>query len=119
MIDIALDTTTGDLLITDFDMSLVFGVSQIAQNLAIRLRFFLTEWFLDLTAGIPYYQYFLIKNPNQIQIESFLKDEIYKTEGVTELTAFSSSFAPETRSYSVIFSVIALNDTLTIEMEIP
>ena len=119
MIDLALDPTTGDLLITDFDLSIVTGVNQVAQNLAIRLRFFLAEWYLDLTAGVPYYQYFLVKAPNQIQIESFLKEEIANTRGVSEITEFSSSFNPDVRSYNVNFSVIALNDTLQIQMEIP
>ena len=119
MNDLALDPTTGDLLITDFDLSLVTGTDQVAQNLAIRLRFFLGEWYLDNTAGIPYYEYILIKAPNEIQVESFLKEEISGTNGVTQITAFSSSFTPATRSYNVSFSVIALTATLQIEMEIP
>lgn len=119
MIDLALNTMTGDLEVVDFDIPLVNDINQIAQNLAIRLRFFLGEWYLDITAGIPYYQYFFIKAPNQIQIESFLKEEISTTRGITEITAFSSSFGTSERSYNVIFSVIALNDTLQLEMEIP
>lgn len=119
MIDIALDPATGDLLLSDFDLSLIADISQVAQNLSIRLRFFLGEWFLDTTAGIPYYQYILIKAPNQIQVESFIKEEISNTTGVTQITAFSSSFISDSRSYNVNFQVIALNDTLQIELELP
>ena len=71
MIDIALDPSTGDLVFENFDLALVSDVDQVAQNLAIRLRFIEGEWFLNIFAGIPYYQYFFIKNPNQIQIENF------------------------------------------------
>ena len=46
MKDLALDTTTGDLLLQDFDLQFVEDQDQIAQNLAIRLRFILGEWFL-------------------------------------------------------------------------
>ena len=63
MKDIALDTATGDLLLENFDLQLVEGRDQIAQNLMIRLRFILGEWFLDITAGIPYYDDFFIKAP--------------------------------------------------------
>lgn len=119
MIDFGLDPKTGDLLIENFDFTLVSQVDQIAQNLAIRLRFFQGEWFLNILEGIPYYQYFFIKNPNQIQIESFLKDEILDTIGVTELISFSSNFDGKKRQFTVNFSCKALNDTLDIELEIP
>ena len=92
MIDFALDPKTGDLVFEDFDFALVGGVDQIAQNLAIRLRFIQGEWFLNILAGIPYYQYFFIKNPNQIQVETFLKDEISNTDGIIDITSFSSDF---------------------------
>ena len=49
MIDFALDPKTNDLVFTDYDFALVDDTRQIMQNLAIRLRFVLGEWFLDIT----------------------------------------------------------------------
>jgi hypothetical protein len=119
MIDIALNPETGDLVFENFDLALVDNVNQIAQNLAIRLRFIQGEWYLNVFAGIPYYKYFFIKNPNQIQVETFLKDEISGTTGVTQITAFSSDYNGFTRKFFSNFSCIALNETLDMELALP
>lgn len=119
MIDLALDPTTGDLAIVDFDLSLVTNIDQIAQNLAIRLRFITGEWFLNILAGIPYYEYFFIKNPNQIQVQSFLTNEILTTNGVTEITAFTVNFSGSNRVFNVNFSCIAEDQDLAIELNLP
>lgn len=119
MKDLALDPKTGDLLIVDFDAGLVDGIDQIAQNLAIRLRFMRGEWFLNILAGVPYYQYFFIKNPNQIQVETFLKDEISNTRGVQEITSFSSNFDGQSRRFSVIFGCRTIDGNLEMEQNLP
>jgi hypothetical protein len=119
MIDLGLDPSTGDLLIVDFDATLVYGIDQIAQNLAIRLRFFLGEWFLNILAGVPYYQYFFIKDPNQIQVETFLKDEISNTEGVLEITSFSSDFNGYNRTFTVDFGCKTISGNMELNLELP
>lgn len=118
MIDLAFDTE-GDLLIEDYDISFLGGVDQITQNLAFRLRFFLGEWYLDIEAGIPYYQDFFIKAPNQIRIESVLKQEIVDTDGVLELTDFASDFNSSLRRFSVIFSARTEDEIINLEVEVP
>jgi len=119
MIDIALDPKTGDLAFANFDFSLVGGVDQIAQNLAIRLRFMQGEWYLNTLAGIPYYQYFFIKNPNQIQVDTFLKDEISNTPGIIDITSFSSNFDGVNRRFGVNFACISVDGTLEMEQILP
>ena len=119
MIDFALDPKTGDLIFDNFDFAFVSGVDQTAQNLAIRLRFFSGEWFLNILAGLPYYQYFFIKNPNQIQVETFLKDEISNTREVIEITSFSSDFNGETRKFTVNFGCKVVDSTLEMELDLP
>ena len=116
--DIALDETTGDLLLKDFDLQLVEDQDQIAQNLAIRLRFILGEWFLDITAGVSYYQDFFIKSPNQIRIESVLKQEILNTKGVTQILSFTSNFDSQRRIYSVTFSVSTAQGQITLTQDL-
>lgn len=118
MIDLALDNS-GDLLIEDFDLKLINGVDQIAQNLAIRLRFFMNDYFLDITAGIPYYEDFFIKAPNQIRIESLLKDEILQTEGIEEILSFSSNFDSSLRKFSVNFTARSVDGDFELGIEVP
>ena len=119
MKDIALDPKTGDILLVERSAVLVDDVDQVAQNLAIRLRFIQGEWYLNILAGVPYYQYFFVKDPNQIQVESFLKDEIANTNQVTEITKFESEYDAAKRTFRVIFSCIALSQEIEIDQELP
>lgn len=120
MIDIALDPVTNDLVFQEFDLDLVDDTRQIMQNLAIRLRFIMGEWYLDINAGIPYYEEFFRKNPNQIQIESILKTEIVETLGIQELTSFEADFDKRLRIFSVKFSARSISgEELLKELELP
>jgi len=123
MIDIALDPLTHDWptpsISNNYDLPLVDGIEQISQNLNIRLRFFNGEWYLNTLVGVPYFQYFFIKNPNRIQVETFLKDTIIDTPGVTELTKFASDFDGKTRLFSVNFSAATESGDVQIEAQLP
>ena len=119
MIDIALNPISNDLVFEDFDFDLVEETNQIMQNLAIRLRFFLEEWYLDITQGLPYYQIFFTKAPNLIQVESILKNEILTTRGIVELISFVANFDSRTRIFSVNFTAKSINgEELQKEMEL-
>lgn len=120
MIDFELDPLTNDLVISGFDFHLVDSSSQIAQNLGIRLRFVMGEWFLDITQGIPYYEEIFRKNPNQIQIESILKQEIVQTRGIAELISFEANFDKRRRVFSAVFSARSIEgEEILKEMELP
>jgi len=102
--DIALNND-GDLDLANADMYFVTGVDSVAQFLKQSLKFFLTEWFLDETKGMPYYDEVFVKNPNPIVISSLFKTKILKTPGVLELLEFSIGLDTEFRSLQVLFSV--------------
>lgn len=120
MIDFALEQKTPDLIFTNFDFQLYDDTNQIMQNLGIRLRFILGEWFLDITQGIPYYEEVFIKAPNQIQIESIIMREIVTTRGILEIISFESDFDTRKRIYSVKFSARSISgETLLQEFELP
>lgn len=120
MIDLELNPITNDLVIRDFDFDLIDDTKQIMQNLAIRLRFVLGEWYLDITQGIPYFEEFFRKNPNQIQIESILKTEIVQTRGIVELISFDADFDKRRRIFSVNFRARSISgEELLKELELP
>lgn len=119
MIDLGLDPNTGDIALVERSAVLVSDIDQIAQNLAIRLRFFQGEWYLDTTEGMPYFESFFLKNPNQIQIESFLLDEIANTQGVQEILEFSSTYNGANRTFGVKFIVRTLLGIIEIDQELP
>jgi len=118
MIDLLLDEKSGDLMLVNFDVGLIEAREQIAQNLAIRLRFILGEWFLDIDAGVPYYEDIFVKSPNQYRVESVLKEEIVNTEGVVEILSFNTQFNSQTRKFSVVFSCDTVAGQINLELEL-
>lgn len=102
-VDIALDKDTHDLLIVGNSLLTVEDVDQVEQNTKIRLKFFSSEWFLDTTKGLPFYETILVKNPNVPNIDNIIKAEIVDTSEVGELLSYVSSFDPVLREYVVTF----------------
>jgi hypothetical protein len=106
MSNIALDYTgqTGDLDLTGHRLNLTTGEEAIEQNLRIRLRFFLEEWFLDTRLGIPYFREVLIKNPNMLLVQSIFRNAILTTTGISTVNTLTSELDKSTRSLSLYFT---------------
>jgi len=79
--DLLLDAA-GDLDLTTNDLQLVDGVEAIRQELQIRYRFFIGEWFLDPTEGVPYIRDVLKKAPSEAQVRALLSEVARTTPGV-------------------------------------
>ena len=105
MKDIKLDSIEHDLLIENFDLSIVTGIDRVVQNLKIRLWFFFQEWFLDTSKGIRFYQDVHIKNPDLSVVEALVKEEIMGTEDVLEILNFDLTFESAQRKLSIDFEV--------------
>lgn len=103
--DLQLDTDTHDLAITNYDISLISGLSLVQQRLKQSLLFFLGEWYLDTTDGVPYYQDILIKAPVQVTVESIFKATILETPDVLELKKFEVTYDNTERRFTLDFGV--------------
>lgn len=108
MSDIQLDNN-GDLDLSTGSPQLVTGANAVAQNLRIRLRFFLGEWFLDQRLGVPYFEQILGRKLKQPLVQEIFKQVIVTTPGVEELLAFALTFDGRTRQLSLTFRVRALS----------
>lgn len=60
---------------------------EVVQQLAIRLRFFLGEWFLDGREGIPFYRDVFKKNPSLPLLRALYRRVIATTPGVDSVRA--------------------------------
>lgn len=109
MADVGLDSE-GDLLIVDDELLLVEDDDAIVQNLTIRLRFFLGEWFLDTRIGIPYFADVFIKNPDLVLVRGLMRRTILTTPGVQSMETFTTDFDNATRKLSVSFKVRKTED---------
>lgn len=115
--DIALDLNPispnlNDLLIVDGDLVIISSTQEILQHILQRLRFYLGEWFLDNTQGVPYYQQILVKNPDLGNIDAVLQNAITQTPGVDLLQTFSSNLENGTRQLFVSFSCLTTSGTV-------
>lgn len=103
MSDLAIDRLTGDLILEDGDLQLNEGLESIRQNLQARLSFFLGEWFLDVDAGVPYYQDVLRKNPDPVVLDGLFKEAILGTPGVIGLDEFDMQLDTSARLFKLVF----------------
>lgn len=77
-------------------------VQVVAQRLLIMLQTWQSEWFLDLTHGVPWWSWLGNKVPKQ-RVDQILQQKILAENGVKEITYFSSTL--ENRQYSAQFKV--------------
>lgn len=85
--DLAMDMSTGDLVLKDGDLLLIDNAERVMQQVLISLREWLGEWFLNTRDGVPYLEYILVKNPNENHIRQVLSDAILVVEGVESITS--------------------------------
>lgn len=112
--DLKLDFQTHDLIIDGYDLSLQFEIDLMRQRLKQSLLFFQGEWYLDITDGVPYYQEILKKAPDQITVESVLKQAIMETPEVTKLLAFKIEYSNPIRKLTLTFQVETIYGTLSL-----
>lgn len=126
MVDLSLDLnplhvgnpTYRDLLVVNGDLALTsdanpLGTNPILQDILQRLKFFLGEWFLDTSQGIPYYQQILVKNPDQAKITAIFRNVILGTPGVLQLTAFTLGANFPSRLVTIQFTCLTTTGTVS------
>lgn len=116
-----LQDDNGDIAIGKNKMSLVSGDDEIEQRVVQNLRTFFTEWFLDQTIGVPWFQIIFEKGVPDVLKEDTIKQEILKVDGVAQLTRFDPiDFDGATRVANLSFEVLTVNQQrINIEGEFP
>jgi hypothetical protein len=111
--DLQLDFQSHDLVISRYDLQLQNGIDLMRQRYKQSLLFFMGEWYLDVTDGVPYYEEILKKAPDQITVESVLKQAILETPGTTELLSFLVTYTNNIRRYQLDFSTATIFGNIT------
>jgi hypothetical protein len=102
MLDLALNAKTHDLALNS-DVMFIDNAERVAQQIKIQLLTFLGEWFLDVTHGVPYLNYVLVKNPNFTLIRELFREQILKVNGVSNLVSIDIDFNSATRQMSLSY----------------
>jgi len=105
MIDLALDPLTHDLYLLDNDLVMMDGAERVRQHLAIKLKLWTGEWFLDTEFGTPYTAEILGKQISLAGSVASLKTSILSVDGVESITRFTFDFNRSARDLSVDFDV--------------
>lgn len=108
MHDIALSQETHDIIFTATtdssaitDAFLITGAERVAQAVKIALYTFIGEWFLNVNAGLPYFEEIFVKNPNIRLIQGIFRQKISEVEGVRSVNSVVVFYDPRTRISSV------------------
>ena len=103
MSDIKL-AANGDLFLDDNGSAvLVDGDKATVQQMLIRFKFALGEWFRDIRIGVPFFREILVKNPNLTRVRAIYRQLILTTPGIESLEKFSLTLDVSTRALSLSF----------------
>ncbi len=116
--DFALNQTTGDIDVQNNTLYFVDGLSAISQEVAIRFRGFLGEWFLDTSLFMPWFEDVFIKAPSFAVVQEICKNCILETPGVIALNTFNLNLNAGGRSASLSFTAQAQSGTINFSQQI-
>lgn len=81
------------------------GAEAVAQNVRSRLLLLQEEWFLDLDAGVPYFQKIAVRPADLAYTSATLKQTILETDGVADVTSFDMTLDDITRKLTITATV--------------
>lgn len=111
-VDILLDKN-GDLYFEGADIVLA---NSVRQKINIRLQWFFQEWRWDDEAGIPYFEYLFIKNPDLDQIKEIIEEQIFNVDEVTEVNDVSIEIDNKSREAAITYEVATDEETFREEV---
>lgn len=100
--DIVCDESTG------WEVPFASGGVGIKQLIAIAIRLYLAEWFLDQDEGMPWFQEILGEKYDEGLLRKRLAERILGVPGVNTITSLVVAFDPSTRAVSVTYDVLSV-----------
>ena len=99
--DIYIDSNN-DITLDGRDLRLTTSDEDLVQKLRIHLQFFLGEWFLDTSKGIPYTQAIFETGHIDInKLNSYMRSRIKEIDGVEIINSFEVDFDRDERIFSI------------------
>lgn len=93
----------------DMEAGYVTGPDEIVQRLVTRLKRELGEWFLDTSAGLPWYQEGLgilgSKSSTKRAVDLLIRRETLGTDGVERIIKLNTLFPAGGRTYTLYMEI--------------
>lgn len=103
-------TTAWDIQELNGTIQRISGERQILQLIETRLMTVQQEYFLDLSAGLPWFSEMTGRNTNIHTIRSYISNEIITTEGVESLQALDIDYKNRKLNINFIYTDIYGNE---------
>lgn len=117
--DLLLNPDTGDMVYENGGCPVTqLTADVVAQRLRITLYTFLSEWFLDLTVGVPYFQQIFGKLRTKASVDLIFQQIITDDPDVIEILTFESTLDRGARGYSMTFQVRVSDNTASLPITI-
>ena len=108
--DILLDKN-GDLFLDRADIILA---NSVRQKIKIRLKWFFQEWRWDDEAGMEYFEYLFVKNPDLDHVKEMVEEQIFSE--VTEVNDVSIEIDSLSRRAIIRYGAVADEETFREEV---
>ena len=115
--DIAINND-GYIVVDKGDIKRVSDSDQIRQHVIQRLRTYRSEWFLNTTVGVPYFEYIFTKKYNLSTVSSILRRIILLTPGVDRIEEFNVSVNFKSRTFKLFASIKGIVKPIEEELSI-
>lgn len=100
-IDIAIDTATNDIAYSNGQAQYVINADEVLQRVRTCLRRIAGEWFLDTTAGVPYFNGQMLGGKDLEYVKLILRKEVLQIKGVGEILQLNAYINTTTKHVSV------------------
>lgn len=111
MIGKALDSNN-DIILQTTGFQVVDKGANTVQHVKTNLMYFLGEWFLNRSTGVPYFTEIFTKPTILNRVESVFKSTILNTQGVRRLISFSLTLDKNERTLTVDFEAETIYDEI-------
>ncbi len=110
--DILLDKN-GDLFLDRADIILA---NSVRQKIIIRLKWFFQEWRWDDEAGMEYFEYLFVKNPDLDHVKEMVEEQIFNVDEVTEVNDVSIEIDSLSRQAIIRYEAVTDEETFREEV---
>lgn len=99
----------GDLCFKGADIVLA---NSVRQKINVRLKWFFQEWRWDDEAGIEYFEYLFVKNPDMEQVREMIGDAIFDVDEITDVNYVDIAVDAFTRKATITYEAVTDEETI-------
>ena len=114
---LSIETNTHDLHFDDAGALVVADDAEcVSQMVRQHIELYSGEWFLDVSAGVPWFEFIYIEPFDQVTAESLLKEEILSVPGVISISEFEVKIDNVNRGFHI--SKVVVQTEYDVEVQI-